>query len=155
MTAEDRAKVEALLTDPYYVNVKARFDSGELHIRIDPPNWRESQWTDPYWRISVPLALSLSLHLPTADNFIIGYFADQDFQHIQFDFDGDTYIVQWYKVYVLYRKSDGKQINFAFRYYDIPTWLATGKHKTSPHWYDGGKSLAPPFKHFDAEVTDT
>lgn len=150
MTPEE--KLQGLLADPFFVEVKARVDAGTLEFNFCPEDWwRPDAWTDPYGRVSIPFALRLALARPEITAIGIYYHIDTDFQHIRFDLNGETYIVRWYKTFILCRKSDGKEIDFGRREYDITESFSRGLHtKGSPHWRtsNGGPDpflvLGPP-----------
>lgn len=151
MEISNQERLKALLADPYYSDPKGygrevgeRFEKGETEIVFGEQNWPNGWYTDPYFRVSVPFALDIAQHLKDVKKIRVYYWRDQDFHHIQFEYDGDTYVVQWYKIWTLTRKSDGKKINFGFEgRYEIASWLRTGKHKTSQHWHDAGETFNP------------
>jgi hypothetical protein len=95
--------------------------------------------------VSVPVALDLAAKLPSVKFFKLWYLRSQDFHNIEFDYDGDTFIVQWYKIFTVHRKSDGARHYFDHHTgrYDIPGWFRQGKHKTSPHWGEGSDTFNP------------
>lgn len=143
MTPEE--KLQAQLADPYMVEVKARVESGDLKFVFGPENWRQGDWHDPYGRVSIPFALRMALARPEIKQFNIYYHKPYDFQHIEFECEGETYIVRWYKTYILCRKSDRAEIDFGRREYDITQAFARRLNlKDSPHWRQVGKT----FDHF-------
>jgi hypothetical protein len=148
----DYDRLAELFRDEFYTHpqgggaaLKARIDSGEVKFKFAPKNWREDWYSDPYFKVSVPVALSIASALAGPLNFEIYYTPDFDFHHVRFEYDGDTYAVQWYKVFVLYRKSDGKQCSFAYDRYSIAPFFRRGDHKNDKFWFDGGR-FATPFK---------
>lgn len=156
MTATEPTNEERLqvyLADQYYshpngggADVGRRFASGDLKIEIGESNWPKGWYSDPYFNVSVPFALELAQRLPTVKVFKLYYWGKQDFHHVEFECDGETYIVQWYKIFTIYRKSDGMK-HYSDGRYSIPGWFGRGRHKTSEHWHDAGKTFNP----FDPE----
>lgn len=141
-----------LNSDPYYAHpegtgadVKRRFDSGKLIIAIGENTWPEGWYKDPYFNVSVPLTLELAHVLPEANNFSLFYKREIDFHHIMFDYDGDTYCVQWYKIFTVHRKSDGKRIYMDSKY-SIADFFKSGRYKTTPHWEEGGTRYKVDFE---------
>lgn len=148
----DAERLAALFQDCYYSDpqgggaaIKTRFDSGDLKIDFAPKNWRDDWWTDPYFRVSVPIVLELVRALPGVKEFKLYYTPATDFHYVRFEYEGDEYAVQWYKVFCLYRKSDKKSCNFGFDRYGIAPFFRRGDHKnTERFWYEGG-TIANPF----------
>ena len=139
MSQEDREKLLACLTD----QTAERFRSGDLRVEIAPPSWPDGWYCDPYWRVSVPLAVQL-MSLPAANDFVIYYHRDTDFHRIQFDYDGDTFIIRWYKTFILHRKSDRKHIDFGRREGSISDFMKREKFKESSRWQETS-SVSNPF----------
>lgn len=130
-----------LNSDPYYTDVKRRIDDGELVIDIGKNNWPEGWYRDPYFNVSVPLALEIAQALPDVKKFSLYYQREIDFHNIMFDYDGDTYCVQWYKIFTIHRKSDDKK--YYIPKYEIAHFFKSGRYKTTPHWGEGSKLYSP------------
>lgn len=150
MNRTNQERLAAYLADPYLADLRKRFEAGRWGIEFAEPDWPQHYYADPYWNISVPLAVRIAVALPTAADFRVGYDRAVDFQHVGFTFDGDTFVVRWYKTFIVHRKSDRKCVDFGRRDYAIADWFAQGKHRTSDQWYDASDSTDP----FRA-VTDT
>lgn len=150
MNEQQLARLGVILSQEYYshpegtgAGVKSRFDSGQLTFRIGENNWPEGWYTDPYFNVSVPVALDLAQVLPEVKSFRLWYQKEIDFHNIVFDYDGNTYCVQWYKIFTVHRKSDSKKVYMESRH-TIADFFKSGRHKTSPHW-DRGSELYCPF----------
>jgi hypothetical protein len=151
MNEQQKARLGVILNDPYYSHpegtaaaVKRRFDSGELTIDFGESNWPADWYTDPHFNVSVPIALDLAQVLPEVKSFSLSYCREIDFHHIAFDYDGDTYCVQWYKIFTLHRKSDHKKVYIGR--YEIDSFFKSGRYKTCPHWHIES-DLYCPFTH--------
>ena len=149
MTEAHAVRLGVILNDVYYTHpqetgkpVAERYASGELKIEIGESNWPKEWYSDPYFNVSVPLALEIALALPDVKVFKLYYWRDTDFHHVRFEYDGDEYIIQWYKVFVLYRKSDGHSYHACERW-GIAKFFKGGRYKTTPHWHSSSKSFNP------------
>jgi hypothetical protein len=151
--SDAETKLKHQLADPFFINLKQRVESGDLVFTFGSETWwRVGSWNDPYGKVSIPFALRMALACPQVKEFKVYYHIDTDFQHIRFEADGETYIVRWYKTYILCRMSDRKQIDFGRREWDITEAFSRGLHKVkeSPYWRDssGGPDhflvLGPP-----------
>jgi hypothetical protein len=95
-----------------------RYLNGKLRFEFGPDNW--TKWyKDPYRNVSIPFAANLANAAPSIEVFQIYYYQPEDFHHIRFDFQGDTYILEWYKIITLHRKSDGHRRMFGFKWESI------------------------------------
>ena len=149
MTAiEKYERLRVMLADPCYAEINKRFESGDLKFELEDDCWPEGWYQNPDFNKSIPLALDLAGKLPDVKVFRLYYWREQDFHHVQFDYDGDTFIVQWYKIFTVHRKSNGGQHYFDrwSGQYDIPGFFKQGRHKTSPHWGEGSQTFNP-FNH--------
>lgn len=122
--------------------VRDRLASGHLRVDIGPATWPDGWYIDPYWRVSVPLVLDLAEALPAVETFAISYHRDSDFHRINFSCDGDDYVIEWYKVFRVTRKSDGKTALFGGDRHYVANWFRSGKYLSDSRWERG-------FKHFD------
>lgn len=117
-------KLDALLSeDEFYAVLRRRIESGDLKITIGEENWTNSWGADPFGTISIPLALSIAYECPEANDFEIVYHQPTDFQHIHFNYLGDRYTIEWYKITTLTRHSDQCKIYFHRYYHLIPDWV--------------------------------
>src|ERR1019366_8504309 len=95
MTAQAKqVRLNVIMQNPYYSDPdgsgRAVFDrwvSKELQIEIGEDNWRDDWYSDPYFNVSVPIALELALALPIVKVFKLWYDPKIDFHHIEFDYD--------------------------------------------------------------------
>lgn len=131
MTTTER--LSAMLAD---YKLQHRVDAGDLVIKIGKENWPEGYYHDPYFVVSIPLALDIALAIPTIKEFSVYYARIYDFHHIQFTYGDDSYIIQWYKVFTITRKSDGKKAYLGGRPHKIADWL---KKIPDQGWYDVGQ----------------
>lgn len=116
-------KLEVLLQDKYYAALRKRVESSDLKIAIGEENWTNDWGTDPFGKVSIPLALSIAEKCPEANDFEIVYHKPTDFQHIHFNYLGDRYTVEWYKITTLTRHSDQTKIYFNHYNHLVPNWL--------------------------------
>lgn len=123
--------VKELATEPELV----RLNSGELAISVAEPTWPEEWYLDPYRRVSIPLALQLAREVLDVKQIHVWYDREQDFHHIDFDVDGESYSIQWYKVFTLKRNRDGAEVMFGRYSHRIPEFFARSKHKEETKWY--------------------
>lgn len=135
MILEDREKLLSVLNN----SLKERFLSNNLKIEIVPKNW-DNYYRDPHFNRSIPLMLDILDLNPSANNFKIFYLPTIDFHHVQFDYNEDTWIVQWYKIESLYRKSDKKHL-----YVGRGEIAYLDRHSKSFYW--GESKLFNPFLH--------
>jgi len=128
--------VSEYLADPYYGIEKRKYEIGSLKITIAEPNWKPEWYSDPYRNISMPLALQIAKECRSSNNFKVFYDPNEDFHHITFDYDGDAYDIQWYKVYSMRRLSDNKTVLFGRigNHYQVSDFLRSAGHKTE-RWY--------------------
>ncbi len=143
MTSEQyQERLRVSIDTKYYgIEVKNRLDAGDLKIDIASKNWPDDWYSDPHFNISVPMALEIAKRISAVKEFKIFYIRKIDFHHIMFDLDGDTYCIQWYKIFTVSRKSDLKKVYLGR--YEIPDWFGNGKHKVSPHWGEGSEMFSP------------
>lgn len=99
-------KVTKYLADPYYAKLR------KFNFQIAAPNWKPEYYSDPYGNISIQLMAQIAEHCDGSDNFKLYYDPREDFHHVEFDYNGDSYDIRWYKVYSMTRKSDGKSVLF-------------------------------------------
>lgn len=116
-------KLDVLLADKFYAVLRQRVESGDLKITIGEENWPEGWYSDPFKNKSIPLALSIAHECPEANDFEIVYHRETDFHHIHFNYLGDRYTIEWYKITTITRHSDKCKIDF-YRYdHLIPDWV--------------------------------
>jgi hypothetical protein len=116
-----------------------RFQSGELRITFGPQNWLPGMWNDPYWRVSVPLAIELANS--GANDIHVSYDNETDYQQIRFVYGDEQYIIQWYKVFTLHRRSDGKQADFGYYVHSLVHWLTKLDKKGGDRWQPSRHNL--------------
>lgn len=116
-------------------DLKARFASGDLTVTFGEKNWREGYYTDPWVRVSIPVTCDIARHLPSVKSYHIHYDNQEDFQLIDFEFEGIKYQIRWYKVFAVKRLTDNKSILFGRASSEIGEFFARGKHKDETKWY--------------------
>ncbi len=154
----NQAALADYVAQPYCSDLWQRWSAGDVRITFGPQTWQDHHYTEPYKRVSIPLVVELAMALPTANDFHISYCPKTDFHHIRFAFDGDVYVLRWYKTFILHRQSDRNRIDFGFRKNSIADWFKAGKHATSVNWREEAYPPHDPFDPFnqpDAVVAES
>jgi hypothetical protein len=110
-----------------------RVQCGDVQIELAAANWRSDWYSDPYVNRSLPIVGMVMRALPDVKSFKVLYDPKWDYHHVEFESEGITYDVRWYKICAVKRKNDNHEIALG-QDFEVFYFFSQGKHKTSPHW---------------------